>query len=98
MTGLKPKKRGGAMNTNVPIRLHYCSEKYHEYQSRKALLSVNGASLSADLEARLEQNQLTLSVEATNYLLANLPHAYFDYRVDIIHANALPTRERAIYP
>ncbi|MEZ9102642.1 hypothetical protein AB4130_25235 [Vibrio sp. 10N.286.54.A9] len=78
------------MRCDIPIRLHYCSESHHEYQSQKAQISVGAISPDDDIEERLEQSQLTLSVEASRYLLAHISYAYFDYGIDVVHPSALP--------
>ncbi|MEZ8191734.1 hypothetical protein [Vibrio sp. 1F279] len=78
------------MRCDIPIRLHYCSESHHEYQSQKAQISVGAISPDDDIEERLEQSQLTLSVEASRYLLAHISYAYFDYGIDVVHTSVLP--------
>ncbi|WP_170964623.1 hypothetical protein, partial [Vibrio sp. F13] len=51
---------------------------------------VGAVSPNDDIERDIEQSQLTLSVEASRYLLTHISYAYFDYGIDVVHPSVLP--------
>ncbi len=79
--------------TNLKIRFHY--------YTNKNLLLKSMYRISQDKDGKekeeIKKEEFTLSSDATDFLLSQLPEPYFDYRIDLISEDLLPYRDGSGY-